>query len=87
MNKLPVLVLDICFDLIASFTCSILADNAMIRFPLSTFFFTLINTSDVIHVASIVGGNTLSDLQFLLSWCTDKRVVKPHLIFAHHILV
>ena len=65
----------------------ILAHTAMISFPLATFFFTLINTSDLIHIARIVSGNALSDLQLLLSWRTHKRAAKLHRIFAHSILV
>ena len=50
------------------------ADTAMILFPLARIVFTLINTSDLVHVVSIVRGNTLNDLQLLLDWSTDKRI-------------
>ena len=69
------------------YTFTIFADTTMKRFPLETFFFTIINTSDLIHAASIVSGNTLSDLQLLLSSCTDKSTDILCRILAHRILV
>ena len=44
---------------------SILTNTAMINFPLMTFFFTLINTGDVIHVARVVSVSTFSNLQIM----------------------
>ena len=66
--------------------CTTLADTATISFPLSTFFFTLIHTSDLIHVTSIASTNTLSDLQLLLNWRTNLRITKFYRIFTLPIL-
>ena len=52
----------------------ILTNTEMIRFTLATLFVTLINMSNLIHLAIIVSCDTLSNIQLLLSWCTNIRI-------------